>query len=91
MANMGRAFTRAARAFSESVGPGEFSAGGRRVVCSHCGGTQFAEGTAKLNTTFMTFVGLDWADQSAATLACTSCGHIQWFLKRPDREQKPDK
>jgi hypothetical protein len=85
MANIGRAFTRAAKALSESMKPGEFLAGGKKVVCLHCGSAEFAEGIAKLNTTVMTFVGLDWADKSATTLACTACGQVQWFLKRPER------
>lgn len=65
--------------------PGEYDAGGKQVACPHCGGTQFAEGAAQLNTAGMTFFGLDWLNESAVTLACTGCGHIQWFAKRPER------
>jgi predicted nucleic-acid-binding Zn-ribbon protein len=85
MADYGKALKRAVKVFAETLGPGEFAAGGKQVVCPHCGMTEFAEGSAQLNTAGMTFVGLDWANRSAATLACMKCGCIQWFLQRPER------
>ncbi len=85
MGDFGKALKRAATAFSESMGPGEYSAGGRAVTCPQCGAAGFAEGSAQLNTAGLTFLGLDWANKSATTLACTNCGRIQWFLKRPER------
>jgi hypothetical protein len=54
------------------------------VVCSHCSHDHFAEGRAQLNTAGLTFLNLDWANRSAATLMCTRCGHIEWFLERPE-------
>jgi len=30
------------------------------------------------------FNRLDWANRSAATLACTACGRIEWFLSDPE-------
>lgn len=85
MANLGKAFQKAAAAFTDSFGPSEYSAGGKKVVCAHCGGSEFAEGSAQLNTAGMTFLSLDWADKSATTLACTNCGKIQWFIRKPER------
>ncbi|MHB9028311.1 MAG: hypothetical protein ACYC9O_06045 [Candidatus Latescibacterota bacterium] len=85
MANWGRALKRGVQAFTESLGPGEFAAGGGKVVCDQCGGSEFSAGSAQLNSAGMTFAGLDWADKSATTLACTTCGKIQWFLKKPER------
>jgi hypothetical protein len=32
----------------------------------------------------MTFLNLDWANRSAATLTCTACGRIEWFLADPE-------
>jgi hypothetical protein len=32
----------------------------------------------------MTFLNLDWANRTAATLTCTSCGRIEWFLADPE-------
>jgi hypothetical protein len=85
MADLGKAFKRAAGAFADSFGPSEFAAGGKKILCDHCGASKFAEGSALLNTAGMTFAHLDWADTSAATLACTNCGKLQWFLKKPER------
>jgi len=63
----------------------EYAAGGKKVVCGHCGSTGFTFGTAKLNTTMMTFLDLDWLNRSASLLIFTNCGKIQWFLKNPER------
>ena len=35
-------------------------------------------------TAGLTFFNLDWANRSAATLTCTSCGRIEWFLADPE-------
>ena len=53
---------------------------GKLVHCSHCGGSRFDEREGKINTTGMSFIGLDWANQSAKVLVCQECGHLEWFL-----------
>jgi uncharacterized protein len=70
---------------AEAFGPGSYQIEGRRVVCPHCGGEEFAEGSAQLNTAGMTFVGLDWANRSAHTLMCAQCSRIEWFGQAPER------
>ena len=54
------------------------------VKCAHCKHDRFVEGRAQLNTAGMTFLNLDWANRSAATLTCTACGRIEWFLADPE-------
>ena len=54
-----------------------------QVKCSHCGGLEFDEGSALLNTTGLTLLGLDWANREANLLICTACGHVEWFLGQP--------
>ena len=61
MGNFGKALKRGMKAFAGPMGPGAYEAGGKRVVCPHCGAAEFAESRAQLNTAGMTFVGLDWA------------------------------
>lgn len=61
-------------------GEGEYERAGRRVTCSHCGGTEFDESRAQLNTAGLTFLDLDWANRNATVLVCRQCGHIEWFL-----------
>lgn len=52
----------------------------KQVVCSHCGGAEFEETPAQLNTAGLTFLGLDWANRSARVLVCKNCHHLEWFL-----------
>ncbi len=58
----------------------EYVVAGKQVVCPHCGGTQFEEGRAQLNTRALTFLDLDWADRNADVLVCRNCGHLEWFI-----------
>lgn len=62
-----------------------YSVAGMQVGCPHCGGKDFDEGTALLNTTGMTLLGLDWANRRASVLICTNCSHVDWFLEEPER------
>jgi predicted nucleic-acid-binding Zn-ribbon protein len=61
-----------------------FKVAGKPVACSHCAHNRFVEGRAQLNTAALSFLNLDWANRSAATLVCTRCGHIEWFLEAPE-------
>lgn len=85
MANFAKAFRRGTKAFVTALGPGKYAAAGRVIVCPHCHGEVFQLGSAQLNTAGLTFFNLDWANRSATTLACTNCGRIEWFAKRPER------
>ena len=71
---------------SKEAVPGKYSLAGKTVQCLHCQGTEFSASEAKLNTTFMTLIELDWADKSATILTCTACGQIQWFGQQPSRD-----
>ena len=53
---------------------------GHLLKCPHCGGTQFTQERAQLNTTVMTFFKLDWLNKSADTFICSACGRIEWFM-----------
>ena len=61
-------------------GDSGYERAGRQVVCSHCGGVEFDERSAQLNTAGLTFLDLDWANRNATVLVCQQCGHIEWFL-----------
>ena len=65
--------------------PGKYAAGGRTIECEHCEQNRFIRGSAQLNTAGMSFLGLDWANQSAATLMCNNCGRIHWYGVEPNR------
>lgn len=85
MANIGKALKQGAKAFADSLGPGQYSACGKKITCPHCALDLFNEGSSQLNTAGMTFLGLDWANKSATTLVCKNCGHILWFMRQPER------
>ena len=87
MSRFFRALKRGATAASDSIRPGPYAASGKGVSCSHCGNTEFAQGSAQLNTAGMSFLNLDWANRSATTLACTRCGLVHWFVEKPERLQ----
>ena len=68
--------------------PAAFTVNNKRVACPHCGNDIFEHRAILLNTPGMTFFGFDWANRTAAALLCTTCGHIQWFAKEPERTPK---
>ena len=76
---------RASKATAEEPAPPKYFAGGKQILCDHCGSDQFGEGRAQLNTAGMTLLGMDWANQSATTLTCNVCGRIHWFATNPER------
>ncbi len=55
---------------------------GNKLVCVVCKGEKFWERTTLMNTTGMTFFGLDWANRKALNLVCENCGYVHWFLNR---------
>ena len=86
MKDLGDRLKRAAKAFVDpTMGGSRYALVDRTVQCSHCGGEEFTEGSAQLNTAGMTFIGLDWVNESATTLVCNACGKIDWFLQKPDK------
>jgi hypothetical protein len=85
--NFFRALRRGVQAMGESPAGDRYTVAGTFVVCQHCAADRFVEGRAQLNSAGMTFINLDWADRSAATLTCTACGHIEWFLADPEEER----
>ncbi len=62
--------------------PKQVTADGIIVTCSHCGGDAFHTASALLNTPGATFLGLEWANQSAEVNTCAGCGHLEWFVRQ---------
>jgi len=57
------------------------SAAGLPIACSHCQHDHFHRSKRLLNTRGLTFLDLDWLNESATTLMCAKCGQILWFGK----------
>ncbi|MBI4674890.1 MAG: DNA-binding protein [Chloroflexi bacterium] len=52
---------------------------GKPLRCHVCGGQEFWQRQAQLNTSLATFFNLDWANPSATCAVCAHCGYIHWF------------
>jgi predicted nucleic-acid-binding Zn-ribbon protein len=52
---------------------------GRSLKCLVCGHDRFDQREGQLNTAGMSFMGLDWANESAICAICANCGYIHWF------------
>ena len=55
---------------------------GRAVKCLVCGHDRFHKREAQLNTAGMTFLKLDWANESGTCFVCDHCGFIHWFVPK---------
>ena len=53
---------------------------GAALSCVVCGGQRFARREVKLNTSGMSFMGLDWANRSGDGAVCRACGYVHTFL-----------
>jgi predicted nucleic-acid-binding Zn-ribbon protein len=58
----------------------ETHGGDHDLVCHHCGGTEFTQRRAQLNTAVLTFFDLDWLNATADVFVCDRCGYLHWFL-----------
>lgn len=77
------ALKKTAKSMGQAPSGDRFTVANIVVSCAHCKHNLFVEGEAQLNTAGMTFLNLDWANRTAATLTCTNCGRIEWFLADP--------
>ena len=57
------------------------TAGHRALVCLVCGhDAGFVRREVLMNTTGMTFLGLDWANAAAFGAVCPRCGFVHTFM-----------
>jgi hypothetical protein len=62
----------------------------RGFTCLNCGAESFTRREVKLNTSGMSFAGLDWANKSGQGFICNACSFMHVFA--PDaRESQPQK
>ena len=59
----------------------EVHAAGRKLACLVCGGDAFQRREIKLQTTGMSFIGLDWANRSGDGAVCRRCGFVHTFFQ----------
>lgn len=68
--------------------PRRFEIGGSQLRCMHCRHDTFTGASVLLNTPGMTFLGLEWLNDSARVLACVNCGFLHWFAKGATTSQR---
>lgn len=56
-----------------------YKVAGETLKCSHCKFEGFECSSIQLNTSFMTFLDLDWLNKNARVFNCQKCGKLQWF------------
>lgn len=55
-----------------------------QLECQICACEEFEERQAQLNTSGMSFMGLEWLNKSARCFVCLRCGYVHWFLPRSE-------
>ena len=76
---------RASKALVEGPGPSSFVAGGKQIVCAHCGHDAFIESAVVLNTEAKSTPFVDFG-KSATSLTCDECGRVALFVVAPERQ-----
>jgi hypothetical protein len=84
LGGIGAGLKAAASAFSNDGC--HYKIGGRRLLCPLCSNDTFDQRPMLMNTTGMSFMNLDWLNESACALVCRSCSRIEIFMKAPDRD-----
>ena len=64
--------------------PATVTRGGHDLICPHCKNDKFFRRSWLLNTSGMSFLNLDWLNQSATNYICSNCGRIEWFTTPKD-------
>ncbi len=74
-----------AAAKSLVTSPTRFRVGERAIVCPICGHDEFDRREMLINTSGMSFFGMDWLNKSACALVCKKCSRIELFAEAPSR------
>jgi hypothetical protein len=57
-----------------------YTINGRELVCIICKGKNFHHQKTMMNTSGLTFFGIEWLNDEAENYVCDSCGYVHWFL-----------
>lgn len=64
-----------------------FRVGDISVICPLCGHDEFDRKEMLMNTSGMTFMGMDWLNGSACALVCQKCKRIELFAETPSERR----
>jgi hypothetical protein len=65
--------------------PVEVDFDGQTMQCAMCKAQRFWHRRAQLHTAFLTFLDLEWMNDSADCYVCDRCGYVHWFLPAGER------
>jgi len=60
--------------------------GDNLLTCPMCGHDEFDRREMLMNTSGMTFFGMDWLNSSACALVCQRCKRIELFAEAPSEQ-----
>ncbi len=63
--------------------PTKFRIGSIPIICPLCHHDEFDQRSMLMNTSGMTFIGMDWLNKSACALVCQRCNRIELFAEAP--------
>lgn len=63
--------------------PTKFKVGNISLTCPICGHDEFDRREMLMNTSGMSFMGMDWLNSSACALVCQRCKRIELFGESP--------
>ncbi len=73
------------KAYNEDL-PGEhYEVAGSNIACPYCGGDLFEKSAVQIREAELASDELDWVDGTAYALVCSTCGHLELFLKEPKK------
>ena len=61
----------------------KFKVGSNPLICPVCGHDEFDRREMQMNTSGMTFMRMDWLNDSACALVCQQCKRIELFAESP--------
>ena len=82
MSTSKRSLKAAIKAFGGN--PSRFAAAGKRIVCPHCGGSEFDAREILMNTRGASLFNVDWLNRGATALTCRKCRRVEWFDDVPE-------
>lgn len=56
---------------------------GNPLVCPICNNDKFRTRSTLMNTSGLSFLGMDWANKEANNYICSNCGYVYWFFNDP--------
>ena len=67
-----------------------YKVAGEILRCTHCAFEGFKYSNVQLNTAFLSFLDLEWLNESARVFNCQKCGKLEWFSSNAEITELED-